>query len=195
MSRTATRRPEAKPKPKAKSSPWRWVAFLAPLLFLAGLAVASAVGGSSERQGGRATEFSLPATDGSRVSLAETLEKGDALLFFSMGPGCDICFLQIPELEAGLAERGLTLLPIMVEDPLVKTEAARLGIERPILLDAGARISQAYDMVGLYGHGDLPTHSFALVRSDGTVAWVRDYPDVFVPAVDFFAELDTVLGA
>lgn len=195
MSRTATRRPPVKPKPKTKSSRWRWIAFLAPVVFFAGLAAVSVFDNSPESQRGQATGFSLPATDGSQVSLATTLERGDALLFFSMGPGCDLCFLQIPEIEAGVAERGLTLLPIMVEDRLVKTEAARLGIERPILLDSGARISQAYGMTGLYGHGDRPTHSFALVRSDGTVAWVRDYPDIFVPADDFFAELDAALDA
>jgi hypothetical protein len=52
----------------------------------------------------------------------------------------------------------------------------------------------AYGMVGIYGHGDRPSHSFALVRQDGTVAWVRHYAEMFVPADELLGELDTALG-
>jgi len=60
---------------------------------------------------------------------------------------------------------------------------------------ACAKVSSAYGMVGIYGHSDRPSHSFALVRQDGEVAWVRHYAEMFVPAADLLGELDTALGA
>jgi len=158
------------------------------------VAVAAATGPRNETIE-TATPFTLTATDGTTISLEETLAKGDALLYFSMGVGCDGCFAQIPEIEAGAVERGLNILPIMVDPaPMVNSEAARFGIERPILIDSGARVSEAYGMVGVYGHRDRPSHSFALVRQDGTIAWVRHYAEMFVPSAALFEELDTALG-
>jgi peroxiredoxin len=142
-----------------------------------------------------APDFELTTTDGQTVSLDQSLANGAALLYFSMGVGCDGCFAQIPEIEGGVAERGLTLLSIMVDPaPLVATEAARFGIESPILLDPGAKVATAYGMVGIYGHGDRPSHSFALVGEDGTIAWLRHYAEMFVPADALFGELDRAVA-
>jgi peroxiredoxin len=183
------------PKPKAKRSPWLWVEFIAPLAVLAGLVGVAAATGPSNETLGTATPFTLSATDGTAISLEETLAKGDTLLYFSMGVGCDGCFAQIPEIEAGAGQRGLTILPIMVDPArMVTSEAARFGIDRPILIDPGARVSGAYGMVGVYGHNDRPSHSFALVRADGTIPWVRHYAEMFVPSDALFQELDAVLG-
>jgi len=191
MSRTTS--PRAKPQPK--QSPWRWIGFIAPFAVLAGLVAVAAATGPRNETIETATPFTLTATDGTTISLEETLAKGDALLYFSMGVGCDGCFAQIPEIEAGAVERGLNILPIMVDPaPMVNSEAARFGIERPILIDSGARVSEAYGMVGVYGHRDRPSHSFALVRQDGTIAWVRHYAEMFVPSAALFEELDTALG-
>jgi hypothetical protein len=77
--------------------------------------------------------------------------------------------------------------------PLVAAEAARFGIETPILIDADARVSQDYGMVGVYGHADRPSHSFALVRQDGSIGWVRHYAEMFVPVDALLAELDASL--
>jgi peroxiredoxin len=175
---------------------WAWVGFLSVPAILVALVVVSSlteVAGTSLAQ---AIPFELEGTDGRTVSLEETLATGDALLYFSMGVGCDGCFAQIPELEAAVAERGLTLVPIMI-DPAqtVAGEAARFGIERPILIDRGAKVSSAYGMVGIYGHSDRPSHSFALVRQNGDVAWVRHYAEMFVAADALFAELDEEVGA
>jgi hypothetical protein len=89
----------------------------------------------------------------------------------------------------------MSLVPIMVDPaPLVAAEAARFGIEGPILIDPGAEVSAAYGMVGIYGHGDRPSHSFALVRQTGEIAWVRHYAEMFVPAESLLEELDIALG-
>lgn len=92
-----------------------------------------------------------------------------ALAYFSMGVGCDGCFAQIPEIDHALASRGIELLPVMV-DPIdaLAFEATRFGIERPILIDEDRSVSESYGMVGQFGHGDRPSHSFAFISSDGT---------------------------
>ena len=127
-----------KPKPR---SPWRWVGFAAAPLVLAVLVAVSVLSESDDAEIDQAIPFELSAAaDGQIVSLDETLAQGDALLYFSMGVGCDGCFAQIPELDTAVAERGLSLVPIMVDPAqLVAAEAARFGIEGPILIDPGAK--------------------------------------------------------
>jgi hypothetical protein len=44
-------------------------------------------------------------------------------------------------------------------------------------------------MLGVYGHADRPSHSFALVRKDGTIAAVEHYATMFVPSQQFLADL------
>lgn len=137
-----------------------------------------------------APAFDLPATDGSVYGLDGYLANGPALLYFSMGPGCDGCFAQIPEIEPALAERGIALVPIMVDGaPLVAAEGRRFGITGPILIDADRSVSQAYGMIGIYGHGDRPSHSFALVEPDGRISVTKHYAEMFVPTEQLFGDL------
>lgn len=181
-------------RPKPKKSIWGWVAFVAPALLLA--VVVGLFGGGTEEptDGGDAVSFVLPATDGTAVALSDSFGENGALLFFSMGVGCDGCFAQIPEIEAGLEERGITFLPIMVSPPEhVVMEADRWGITLPILIDSDMSVSRAYGMVGVYGHSNSPSHSFALVEPNGKVSWVKHYAEMFVPAESFFAELDAAI--
>jgi hypothetical protein len=44
-------------------------------------------------------------------------------------------------------------------------------------------------MLGIYGHSDRPSHSFALVGRDGTIKWVKHYATMFVPVDEFVADL------
>jgi peroxiredoxin len=106
-----------------------------------------------------------------------------------MGVGCDGCFAQIPEIENALAERGITLVSVMVDPPdQVAAEGARFGIDDPILIDQDRAVSAAYGMVGIYGHSDRPSHSFALVTNDRKVTWIQHYASMFVPVDDFLAD-------
>ena len=178
-----------------RTSARRWAAFLVAPAILVGIVVVSTLGDTEATGPAVAFPFELTSSDGQIVSLAQALAGGDALLYFSMGVGCDGCFAQIPELEDAMRARGLTLVPIMVDPaPLVAYEAARFGIDVPILIDPGARVSAAYGMLGIYGHGDRPSHSFALVRQSGEVAWVRHYAEMFVPAEVLFDEIDAFMG-
>lgn len=195
MTKTSSRPRRGNSRKPRRRSVWRWAGFIVAPLTLATLVAVSALSPTDKAEVGQAIPFELTASDGQTVSLDKTLAQGDALLYFSMGVGCDGCFAQIPELEAAVTERGMTLLPIMVDPaPMVAAEAARFGIEGPILIDPGARISSTYGMVGIYGHGDRPSHSFALVRQSGEITWVRHYAEMFVPAAEFLGELDAALG-
>jgi peroxiredoxin len=107
-----------------------------------------------------------------------------------MGVGCDGCFAQIPEIEDRLAGMGVTLVSFMVQPPgQVAVTATRFGIEGPILIDEDRSVSASYDMLGIYGHSDRPSHSFALVGRDGTIKWVKHYATMFVPVDEFVADL------
>lgn len=132
--------------------------------------------------GSSAPDFALPATDGSIQTLESVLADGEALLYFSMGPGCDGCFHQIPEIEQALADNGITLVPVMVDPaPQVAAEAQRFGITTPILIDEDRSVSEAYGMIGIYGHKGRPSHSFALVNQQSEITWVKHYAEMFVP--------------
>ncbi|MBK5268501.1 MAG: redoxin family protein [Acidimicrobiia bacterium] len=195
MTKTLTKRPTGSDRRKRWFSTLRWFGFLLIPALLVLLVAVSANTPKQQATPDRATPFELVATNGQMISLDEALAAGDALLYFSMGTGCDGCFAQIPELEQALNERGITLVPIMVNPPLaVAAEAARFGIEMPILIDADLTVSRAYGMIGVYGHADRPSHSFALVRQTGEIAWVRHYAEMFVPAESLFDELDAALG-
>ncbi len=178
---------------KKRAPWWSWLAIGLPL---AALVAAVALGGGERLDdtavvGAAAPDFDLPATDGSRQTLDGVLAEGDALLYFSMGPGCDGCFAQIPEVEDALAERGITLVPVMVlPAPMVAAEAQRFGITTPILIDADRSVSEAYGMIGIYGHQDRPSHSFALVDQGGEIKWVNHYPEMFLTSDQLLSDLD-----
>lgn len=169
-----------------------WAALLVPL---AVLVVAIAFGVSREiptlEPGRSAPSFALPTTNAGVITLSEVIAEGDALLYFSMGPGCDGCFAQIPEIEGPLADLGVRLVPIMVDpSSMVDSQARRFGIETPILIDSDRSVSEAYNMVGIYGHSDRPSHSFALVDSDGRIKWIRHFAEMFVPFDAIWEHID-----
>ncbi len=177
-----------------KPSPiWAWLGLAIPAVLIVVLILAGGGADSPDtaQLGSPAPEFTLPTTLGTQVSLDEVLADGDALLYFSMGVGCDGCFAQIPEIEDTVATMGMTLVPVMVQNPDdVLTAAARFGIQSPILIDEDRAVSEAYGMLGVYGHTDRPSHSFALVGRDRTVKWVKHYAEMFVPSADFVADLE-----
>jgi peroxiredoxin len=186
-----TKHPKRSATPtKSSTSPKRrpsWLPWLAIGLPIVALAAVMVLGGGDDTTaesavGSPAPDFSLPATDGSTQALQGILANGDALLYFSMGPGCDGCFHQIPEIDEALADKGITLVPVMV-DPAQKVaaEAQRFGIATPILIDTDRTVSEAYGMIGIYGHQGRPSHSFALVNQDGQITWVKHYAEMFVP--------------
>ncbi|MFW2513289.1 peroxiredoxin family protein [Demequina sp. SO4-13] len=171
-----------------------WASFLAVPAVIAVLVGITITSEEDETTLTAAPDFTLTTTAGEQVSLDESLADGDTLLYFSMGLGCDGCFAQIPELDDVLAERDIEMLSIMVDPPEpVAAEEERFGVTQPILIDPDAQVSADYGMIGIYGHGDRPSHSFALVNQEGEVEWVRHYAEMFVEADAFVEELDAAV--
>ena len=190
---TTKRTPTKGTTSKRTSRRWAWLGFAAPLLTI-GLLVAIGVSTFEPQHGllgSDAPGFALPTSAGTEVTLDQVLAGGnEAMLYFSMGVGCDGCFAQIPEIDDALAARGVTLVPVMVDPAqMVADESVRFGIVDPILIDEDRSVSNAYEMLGVYGHNDRPSHSFALVGTDGEVKWVKHYATMFVPAQEFLAEI------
>lgn len=190
---TTKRTPARGQTPRRTARRWSWLGFAAPLLAI-GVLVAIGVSTFEPQHGllgSDAPRFALPTSAGTEVTLDQILADGNqAMLYFSMGVGCDGCFAQIPEIDETLAARGVTLVPVMVDPAeMVANESLRFGIVEPILIDQDRSVSNAYEMLGVYGHSDRPSHSFALVGGDGQVEWVKHYATMFVSAEEFLAEV------
>lgn len=186
---------DAEPARPARRSRWAsWLGLLGPLAAVGALVVTDALTDQPAPAviGRPAPDFTLPDTTGGTESLDEALAEGTegVVVYFSMGVGCGGCFAQIPEIADALASRGLRLVSIMVDDPeIVRVEAERYGATTPIALDRDRAVSGTYGMLGTYGHGDRPSHSFALIGPDRTIRDVRHYPEMFVPAGQLLADL------
>ncbi len=173
---------------------WTWLGLLIPAaLILGAVILGGGEVGDPANVGSPAPDFALPTTLGTEVSLDDAVAEGDALLYFSMGVGCDGCFAQIPEIEVPLRDMGINLVSVMVQpsSPVAET-AERFGIHSPILIDEDRSVSTAYEMLGIYGHSDRPSHSFALVGPDQTIKWVKHYSTMFVPLDALVADLGAV---
>jgi peroxiredoxin len=82
------------------------------------------------------------------------------------------------------------LVPVVVDDAdITRIEAERYGATGPIALDPDRTVSEAYGMLGVYGHGDRPSHSFVRVDGDGIIADVRHYAEMFVPRDQLLTDL------
>ncbi len=139
---------------------------------------------------GAAPDFTLTASDGSTVSLAD--HRGSpVVLYFNEGAGCDACIQQMAEIEKDpdFAEAGITVLPIVMNSAeQINAERARFGIEAPFLLDDGT-VSQAYGTLGTGMHEGLPGHGFVLVGPDGTQLWKGDYPSMWLAPDELYQEV------
>lgn len=172
-----------------------WVGLLLPLLAIGALVAAETLRPATDPAtiGAVAPDFELADTAGGTQSLERALAEGSdgAMLYFSMGVGCGGCFAQIPEIEPALTERGIRLVSVVVDDPdITRIEAERYGATGPIALDLDRSVSEAYGMLGVYGHGDRPSHSFVRVDAEGTITDVRHYAEMFVPLEQLLADLD-----
>lgn len=171
-----------------------WIGLMLPLLAIAAFVVAETLGSEPEPAtiGTPAPDFELADTAGGTQSLESALTNSadGAVLYFSMGVGCGGCFAQIPEIEPALNDRGIELVSVVVDDAdITRIEAERYGATGPIALDPDRTVSEAYGMLGVYGHGDRPSHSFVRVDADGVITDVRHYAEMFVPLDQFLTDL------
>lgn len=171
-----------------------WLGLLIPLLVVGAFVAVDQLRPTPEPAsiGSSAPGFALADTSGGTQSLDQALAEGSegALLYFSMGVGCGGCFAQIPEIEPALEERGITLVSVVVDDAeITRVEAERYGATGPIAVDPDRAVSEAYGMLGVYGHTDRPSHSFVLVDASGTITEVEHYAEMFVPLAQLLTDL------
>lgn len=128
-----------------------------------------------------APDFTLPASDGTTVSLADLRGK-PIVLYFNEGAGCDSCIVQMAEIEKepGFAAAGITVLPIVMNSAAhINFERQRFEIAAPFLLDDGT-ISEAYGTLGTGMHEGLPGHGFVLIDAEGVQRWYGNYPSMWL---------------
>jgi peroxiredoxin len=149
--------------------------------------------------GEAAPAFTLPASTGGEVSLADYRGRS-VLLYFQEGLMCQPCWDQIRDLEqnqAALTAAGVDEIVSVTTDPvdLVAQKMADEGFATPVLSDPTLEVSRAYTtnqygMMGTSRNG----HSFVLVGPDGQITWRADYggaPEytMYLPTEKMLADL------
>lgn len=203
--RPSTRTQPAKQRSKRRGQPrrmpWGLLALAAAALVVTAMLLVTSRDTTrrAQQQATRhAPAFTLTATDGRRVSLADYTGR-NVLLYFSEGVGCDGCWYQMTDLEAhqsDLQRLGLTVLPVVLNDPAAtRAEMRRFKLRTPFLTDPGGVVARAYDAVGSASamHANLPGHTFILVDPTGRITWRGEYPSMFIPTSQLLATLRGVL--
>lgn len=150
--------------------------------------------------GETAPDFTLPATDGSQVSLSDYAGKS-TLFYFHEGGGCQPCWDQIGDIADAWADfeaAGIDAFVPVTTDPIdIHTQKmADDDLSTVAVSDADLTVSQAYD-TNAYGmmRGTTNGHSFILVDGTGTIVWRADYggePDytMYLPVDAILADLE-----
>ncbi len=165
-------------------------------------------GGTTERTaydvgspgiGAEAPAFSLPASSGGTVDLADY--RGETvLLYFQEGLMCQPCWDQITDLEdssEAVEDAGVDALVSITTDPidLISQKVRDEGITTPVLSDPDLAVSREYSTNQFGMMGDSRNgHSLILIGPDGRIQWRADYggaPDytMYVPVKRLLADL------
>lgn len=143
----------------------------------------------------KATAFTLPTTEGGRVSLADFRGK-NVLLYFSEGAGCQSCLVQMAQIEAmqqQFAAANIVVLPIVMNSKAEILADMKLNdVQTPFLLDDGT-VSTAYGTIGKGMHAGLPGHSFVAIDTDGIKRWYGEYPSMWLQPDELLAKVKGVL--
>ncbi|MQA03875.1 MAG: redoxin domain-containing protein [Streptosporangiales bacterium] len=147
--------------------------------------------------GERAPGFTLAASTGKRVSLADFRGK-TVLLYFQEGLTCQPCWDQITDLEKRAKDvraAGVDAVVSITTDPvdLITRKVTDMGLATPVLSDPDLAVSKAYSaneygMMGTSRDG----HSFVLVDPDGTIQWRADYGGA--PKYTMYVKVNTLLA-
>ncbi|MEC3974428.1 peroxiredoxin family protein [Amycolatopsis sp. H20-H5] len=151
--------------------------------------------------GTAAPAFTLAASEGGQVSLADFRGKS-VLLYFQEGLSCQPCWDQIKDLEQNqqaLKNAGVDAVVSITTDPatLIAQKMADEKLSTTVLSDPDLAVSRAYHANSYGMMGDMRDgHSFLLVGLDGTIRWRADYggsPDytMFLPTQKMLTDLAT----
>lgn len=197
MTRQSTSAPvkQAPAGPKRRRLNFVWIVGMLALASVIGVGLYT----SQIKQGVtnvKAPAFTLPTTDGSRVSLADYRGK-NVLLYFSEGAGCQACLVQMAQIEAmqnEFASANIVVLPIVMNSKAEILSDMKLnGVHTPFLLDNGS-VSTAYGTIGKGMHAGLPGHSFVAIDTNGNKRWYGEYPSMWLEPKDLLAKVRSVLA-
>lgn len=131
--------------------------------------------------GDQAPDFTLPATDGRTISLADYRDKQGVLLYFHEGLTCQPCVDQVTELQKiqpQLEALQVAILSVALDNVTDQKQAlARAGATSiPSLSYENADTEVAYDLTRFsMGMGRRAGHTFMVVDSAGVIQWRKDY--------------------
>ena len=99
-----------------------------------------------------ATDFTLEAVEGEKVTLSEVLKEKKAVLIF-WASWCFFCRKELPQAERFYRENRdkATVLGIDVGESKAKAQGAlkKMGISYPTLLDSDSHVAQLYGVFGV----------------------------------------------
>ncbi len=131
--------------------------------------------------GDRAPDFTLPATDGRTISLADYRSKQHVLLYFHEGLTCQPCVDQVAELQKiqpQLEGLEVAILSVALDNVNDQKQALdRAGATSiPSLSYENAGTEVAYDLTRFsMGMGRRAGHTFILVDTAGVIQWRKEY--------------------
>lgn len=100
------------------------------------------------KTGDLAPDFTLPADDGSTVTLSQVLEQGPVVLFFypkAMTPGCTAESCHFRDLGREFDEAGATRLGISADPPAKQQEfSAKHGFDYRLLSDVDKQVAKLF---------------------------------------------------
>ncbi len=128
---------------------------------------------------GQAPDFTLPSTNGGSVTLSNYTSRGDVLLYFQEGIGCQACWSQLIDMQNDIAQfnaLNVTIITITTNPiDMLTSYVSQMGITLPVLSDANGQVSNEYGAMVYSMHpGQTPGHSFVLVNKSGDVIWSYD---------------------
>lgn len=150
--------------------------------------------GAAERAlqaGDYAPDFTLPAHDGTQVSLHALLARGPLIISFYRGVWCPYCNMELQALQAALPafrDAGASLIAISPQTrPNSRKSVQTNGLDFPILSDAHNQVAQAFGL--RFALPDYLVELYKSLRNDlpgfnGDDSWTLPMPGRFVIGQD-----------
>ena len=103
--------------------------------------------------------------------------------------------------DPAFLDLDVAMLSIAFDSTEVLADAVKeYGTKVPLLTDTDEQVSLAYNVLQWAVASGEPGHTFVLVNTDGTIAWIRDYgaPEnggiMYVPVGEITRQIETHLG-
>jgi peroxiredoxin Q/BCP len=132
--------------------------------------------------GDPAPDFTLPASDGHAVSLADYRGKSSVVLIFypkDQTPGCTKQLCAARDDRNAYAEAGTAVFGVNGDDAASHARfIAKFGLTMPLLVDADLLVAKAYDAVMGIGPLKIVNRTVVGIDRDGAIAFYkRGMPD------------------